>query len=40
MDAVRDRMDEWAGDLREIQPVGRRRDAARDDQSTLGGGPA
>jgi tetrahydromethanopterin S-methyltransferase subunit G len=40
MDAVRDRMDEWAGDLREIQPIGRRRDAARDDQSTLGGGPA
>jgi hypothetical protein len=38
MSAIRERMDDWAGDLREIQPVGRRRDAARDDQSRLGEG--
>lgn len=39
MDAVRERMDEWAGDLHEIQPVGRRA-ASRDDQSKLGEGSA
>jgi len=38
MDAVRERMDDWAGDLREIQPVAH--PAGHDDQSTLGGGSA
>lgn len=36
MDAVRERMDEWAGDLREIQPVAH--PGGHDDQSTLGEG--
>jgi hypothetical protein len=38
MQAIRERMDEWAGDLREIQPVAH--PAGHDDQSTLGGGSA
>lgn len=38
MSAIRERMDEWAGDLCEIQPAAR--PAGHDDQSTLGGGSA
>jgi hypothetical protein len=38
MTAIRERMDDWAGDLREIQPVAH--PAGHDDQSTLGGGSA
>lgn len=37
MTAIRERMDEWAGDLREIQPSAHPR-GARDDQATLGEG--
>jgi hypothetical protein len=36
MTAIRERMDDWAGDLREIQPVAH--PAGHDDQATLGEG--
>jgi predicted nucleic acid-binding Zn-ribbon protein len=35
VEAVKERMETWADDLREIQPVGTRL-AQHDDQSTLG----
>jgi len=34
IDAVRERMEGWAGDLREVQPTRER--SLEDDQSTLG----